>query len=439
MNTSDTVTLHIEKIVPQGLGLAFHEGTAVFVPYTAPGDRIRAVVTKRRRRHMVARTLTLLEAGPERIDPGCGLFTHCGGCQLRHLSPSFQRQIKQTFVRETIHRFPNLREQATVKPVLAVGESERYRRRASLKVRWVAPHLLLGFFQPASHHVADLTAGCPVLVTPLAALIDPLRTMLATLSVRAQLPQVDAVAGEEGTGLIFHLLATPTPSDLTHIKTFANAHGVDQVWLQTGRKSSLRPLINKRPLFYTLDDQRLTFRPDAFIQAHAQGNRRLVEEVITLSGRGEVAWDLFCGIGNLSLPLAKRFTQLVGVESYEPARQRAQDNARHTPFRSVHFKHANLFTESGVQSLTAEPAADVIVLDPPREGALTLVKWLSTPRPKGWPTLEKILYISCNPATFARDAAILVHGGFQWITIQPLDMFPHTSHVELVTLFVRTP
>ncbi len=425
-----TLQLHIDKLVPRGLGLGFHDGTAVFVPFTAPGDRILAEVTKRQSGHLFARCVQILEPGAERIDPACALFTQCGGCQLRHLGGGFQRAIKGAFIQETLARFPNLRDTPLQETWAADDRVDGYRCRAGFKVRWVGSRLLLGFFQTASHRIADLTAVCPVLEGRLGALIDPMRRMMADLSVRHQLPQVDAVVGEEGMGLIVHLLATPARRDLDELRRFASEQGIVQLWLQRGRKTALHPLVHEAELSYRVESRPLVFHPGDFIQAHLVGNIRLVAEAMRQGGTGAVAWDLFCGMGNFTVPLAQRFAHVVGVDGYAPVLQRAEANVAGSP-ATVRFQCLDLFQERSIALLATERAADLVLLDPPREGALLLVKWLITT------SCQRLVYVSCNPATFARDAAILVHGGFGLERVQPIDLFPQTAHIELVALFVR--
>ncbi|MEO5362734.1 MAG: 23S rRNA (uracil(1939)-C(5))-methyltransferase RlmD [Magnetococcus sp. DMHC-8] len=431
LDVPERVLLHIDKVVPGGLGLGFLAGVAMFVPFTAPGDHILAEVTRRQSHHLFGRCVAILTPGPGRIAPGCALFTVCGGCQLRHLGASLQQAIKRTFVAETLARFPNLR---TVPPLATRAADEQldgYRCRAGFKVRWVGSRLLLGFFQTATHRVADLAEGCPVLEPRLGALLAPLRHLIADLSVRHRLPQVDAVVGEEGIGLIWHLLATPARSDLEQLRRFAGRQGIVQLWLQRGRKSALQPVVHEAELSYRVGSQTLRFHPGDFIQAHRTGNLLLVEEAIRLGGTGEVAWDLFCGVGNFTVSLARRFTHLLGVDGYAPALQRAAANVGQEQTATVRFRCLDLFQEESLVHLATERMPDLVLLDPPREGALALVKWLVT-RPCG-----RLVYVSCNPATFARDAAILVHGGFRLEHIQPLDLFPQTAHVELVALLVR--
>ncbi|MBF0583217.1 MAG: 23S rRNA (uracil(1939)-C(5))-methyltransferase RlmD [Magnetococcales bacterium] len=429
--TAERVIVQIDKVVPGGAGLGFHEGSALFVPFTAPGDRIVAEVTKKHSNCLFGRCVEILAAGAERTEPACERYTVCGGCQLRHLTPACQQRIKGDFVRETLGRFPNLRD-GELRPAWGVeGWEDGYRCRASFKVRWVGSRLLVGFFQAASHHIADLPDHCPVLDRRLSALIAPLRVLIASLAVCQQLPQVDAVVGEEGVGLIFHLLVSPGQPDRERLQQFARQQGIAQLWLQRGRKSGLQAVVNGAELFYRLESQRLSFHPGDFIQAHREGNRLLVREALRQGGAGEVAWDLFCGIGNFTLPLAQRFARVVGVEGYAPALQRGEANAREAQLSGVCFRALDLFQERQIARLAAEPAADLVLLDPPREGALAVVKWLiGTP-------IRRLVYVSCNPATFARDASLLVRSGFRLERLQPIDLFPQTFHLELVALFVR--
>ena len=430
MNVSE-VDLRIEKVVSGGLGLGFYRETAVFVPFTAPGDRICAKITKQGRNHAFAQSIERLEAGPERIDPGCDLFTRCGGCHLRHLTAFCQKSVKEMFIKETLERFPNLKEVGGLMPMLVTGQGEGYRRRAGFKVRWLDSRLLLGFFQVASHYIADISAHCPILETRLDRLIRPLRAMLVSLSIKHKIPQVDVVAGDKGVGLIVHVLAKPTHQDRETLRQFALEQDIEQLYLQRGQKNSIQAVIEQNKLYYSVEGETLEFYPRDFIQAHKTGNQRLVKEVITQAGEGSMAWDLFCGIGNFTLPLTHTYQTILGVESYAPTLKQAKENARHTPTGKVRFSGLNLFQAEQIKQLLSKKPADVVVLDPPREGAMQLIKGLITT------PLQRLVYVSCNPATFARDAALLVHGGFRLQRIQPIDMFPQTFHVELVALFVR--
>ena len=431
MTDNERITLTIDKIVPRGLGLGFYEEMAVFVPFTAPGDRILAEVTNRKSRCLFARCVEILQPSAQRVDASCPLFTQCGGCQLRHLSGALQRTIKGDFVRETLGRFPNLRHLNPLPTWAAADSEDGYRCRVAFNVRWVGTHLLLGFFQTASHQIVDLPDDCPVLDRRLSGLIAPLRRLITELTVRQKLPQVDAVVGEAGIGLIFHLLAPPTAADRQQWHRFAKQQGITQLWLQQGRKSGMQPLVQDAELFYQMEPYRVAFHPGDFIQAHQAGNLLLVREAIRQGGSGAVAWDLFCGVGNFTLPLAQHFTQVLGVDGYAPALKRAVANAKQCPESRLSFKTVDLFGQQGIARLASQPVADLVLLDPPREGALLLVKWLVS-RPS-----KRLLYISCNPATFARDAAILVQSGFCLQQVQPLDLFPHTAHLELIALFVR--
>ncbi|WP_193771395.1 23S rRNA (uracil(1939)-C(5))-methyltransferase RlmD [Candidatus Magnetaquicoccus inordinatus] len=426
-----TFSLQIEKIVANGLGLGFYQGKAVFVPFAAPGDQMQVAVTRSGAQHYFARCVQLQQGGDERVDPGCSVYTQCGGCQLRHLSLATQRQVKRAILRETLDRFPQLREVELAPFPEQLQQADGYRCRAGCKVRWVNGRLLLGFFQANSHKVADLSAGCPVLEERLNALLPSLRLVLPQLSVRERLPQVDLVSGEEGVGMVCHLLAPLSKADRRLLQEWASAQGVVQLWLQQGRKEGLQPVLQQEELFYHAAGFRLQFAPADFIQAHRQGNRYLIEQVLRWAGEGEVAWDLFCGMGNFSVPLASRFRHLLAVEGYAAVLQRTQYNLQSMGAASFRLLALDLFAEQSLLRLQQEAPADLLLLDPPREGALAVVKWLQQQ------ALRKLLYISCNPATFARDAAILCHGGWRLLFVQPVDLFPQTAHLELLAYFER--
>ncbi|MBF0627144.1 MAG: hypothetical protein HQL91_02885 [Magnetococcales bacterium] len=431
----DDVELVIEKLVPGGMGLARLEGRVAFVPHTAPGDRIRGRIEADRRHHLMVRCQEILVPGPDTVDPGCGVNGRCGGCQLRRIAPETQDAIKTGFVREGLERIARLDSAGlVVQPLLPAQQRDGYRRRATFQVGWNGSEVLLGFFAHGSHDIVDLT-DCPVLDPRLSALFGPLRCFIARLQARAALNAIEVVAGDAGVGMVFCLLRPCPNADKEAMRTFATEIGVDQLWLRLGRAAP-RPLVTRRTLSYELDGLSIAFGPEDFVQGHALQNRLLVAETLRLSGRlsgrGQVAWDLFCGIGNFTLPLARSFAAVLGADLMAGSLHRAGKNVQKNGLAPVTFRRIDLFREEGVSLLPWQDPVDLVLLDPPRNGAETLCRHLATHGKAG-----RVVYVSCDPATLARDVAILVGGGFVLETVQPVDLFPQTRHVETIASFTR--
>ncbi|MBF0456120.1 MAG: 23S rRNA (uracil(1939)-C(5))-methyltransferase RlmD [Magnetococcales bacterium] len=429
----EELTLTIDKIVPGGMGLGFSEGKAVFVPFAAPGDQLRVSVEKKSKNHSQATILEILSAGESRIDPGCPVYGQCGGCQLRHISSSDQSEIKRGFIQESLQRIGKI-DSVKVDETLAQPSSDSgYRRRAGFKVRVVKRGVLVGFFSAASHRVVDLP-GCPVLDPRLEGLIQPLRTLIATLSGKGRIPEVDGVVGDEGVGLVVHTLRPLSTEDRDRLLAFGQENQIDQIWLQQGKKSRLSCVSREAPLTYQVAGLTLSFKPGDFIQVNGAGNRLLVEKVLaatdrTESSKGGVAWDLFCGVGNFTLPLTGYFDKVVGVESVPSALDRLRGNGRRHQRENITPIRADLFNQEGLARLDTLPKADWVLLDPPRNGAMDLVKKLGDKPP------AKVVYVSCDPATFARDAGLLHRAGLTLQSASGVDLFPQTRHVEVVGVF----
>lgn len=418
---AEILTVTIERLANGGAGLGFHAGRAVFVPFTAPGDTARVAVKQQGKNHMTADLVELIAPGPGRVTPVCPLHGHCGGCDLQHVGDA--GEVKTTLVREALSHIGRLPEAAgRVLPLLPAPSPTGYRRRAGFKVRWVGGRALVGFFQHASHKVVELQE-CPVLHPGLAGLLEPLRRLIPTLGCRERLPQVDAVAGENGVGVTLHLITPLSRADRQQLMSWASELDLAELWTQQGRKETLLPLLQARALHYTVDGMDLRFHTGDFIQANLEQNERLVATAMDLAGSGENALELFCGVGNFTLPLARRFQRVAAWEGYGPAIVRARENAQRHGLGGVTFHEGNLMDGWAPPDARAE----TLLLDPPREGAVAAVKAMASGH-----HADRIVYVSCDPVTLARDLAILVHGGYGVESIQPIDMFPMTHHVEVV-------
>jgi 23S rRNA (uracil1939-C5)-methyltransferase len=424
--------LSIESLDAEGRGVARNaEGKVVFVEGALPGETVEADIRQQRSSFDIARMAALIEPSSGRREPRCPYFGTCGGCATQHADARTQVAAKQRWLEDCLARIGKVTPEAMLPPIL--GEEWGYRNRARLSVRYVENRggALVGFRERRSTFVADMR-GCEVLPEHISRLIPELRALVSGLSIRRRLPQIEVAAGEEATVLVFRVLDPPTAEDESALRAFAEASGV-WLWLQPGGPDSAHPFhpANGRDLYYTLPEfgVRIAFRPTDFTQVNHAVNRLLVSRAVRLLDPqpGERIADVFCGLGNFALPIAARGAQVVGLEGSELLVARARENAAANGL-GAEFRVANLF-EPGFE---AQGPFDKLLLDPPREGAVEVVKSL----PEEWP--RRIVYVSCDPATLARDAAVLVQvKGFALRAAGVVNMFPHTAHVESIALFER--
>ena len=404
----------------------------LFVEGALPGERVLAEVVLSRKRFAVLQMKTLLQAAPTRREPRCPHFGVCGGCVLQHAEPALQLAEKQRGLIENLARIGKVQPETELPPVAA--EPWGYRHRARLSVRRVERRggVLVGFRERRSTHVAEMRE-CHVLPESISQLIPELRLLVESLSIRDRLPQIEVAVGDNATALVFRHLQPLTEEDLSLVKTFAERHGV-HAWLQPKGPDSAHPYHPAASeLWYELPefDVRLCFRPTDFTQVNHAVNRLLVSQALRLlePQPGERIADLFCGLGNFSLPLARCGAQVIGFEGSAQLIERARQNAKANGL-VAQFEVIDLFKES---FLPWGPFGKVLI-DPPREGAIELVRSL----PQEWP--RRVVYVSCDPATLARDAGVLANvKGFRLVAAGVVDMFPHTAHVESVALFERRP
>ncbi|MBF0421456.1 MAG: 23S rRNA (uracil(1939)-C(5))-methyltransferase RlmD [Magnetococcales bacterium] len=424
----DLFTLKIERWVTGGRGLGHKDGLAVFVPGSVPGDLLQVRLTSRRRNHASAAIAAIVQPGPGRIVPHCPHFGICGGCQLQHMDDTHQLRFKKDVVTDTLTRIGRFGSGLPVADVGQVSPRWNYRRKASFKVRVVQDRTLLGFHQTGSHRVVDI-AHCPILRPELAALMAPLRSLITKLAIRSQIPQLDVMMGDAGIGLLMHVLGPLAGADRERCLEFAQDHHLSRLDLQQGRKDRLTSLVQMGPLEYHLEGMICKFLPADFIQVNGEGNVNLVALAMASVDPGGMAWDLFSGIGNFTLPLARRHRNVLAVEGHRSSLERLRLNSRRAGIESIHTLHADLFSEAGVEALAKQSTPELILMDPPREGAAVVCRNIERYQPR------RLIYISCDPATFSRDAAILRHLGGQLRHVAPVDLFPQTFHVELVAQF----
>jgi 23S rRNA (uracil1939-C5)-methyltransferase len=434
-------TVLITALDQEGRGIARIDGKAVFVEGALAGELVTIETYRKRPTYELARATGILRASPSRVVPLCPHFGVCGGCSLQHLEAAAQVAAKQRVLEDALWHIGRVRAGELLTPIH--GPAWGYRQRARLSVRDVPKKggVLVGFHERKSSFITDMRS-CPVLPPHISSLLPSLRELIGSLSLRDRLPQIELAIGDDaddGTGnevLVLRNLAALTADDERALADFADRHGV-RLYLQPQGPATVQAFHPPaRTLGYALADfgVRIEFQPTDFTQVNVAMNRMLVRRAVGLlePTEGDAVADFFCGLGNFSLPIARRGAQVVGVEGSVPLVRRAQANAQANGLADrARFVAADLF-EATAASLEALGAMDKALLDPPREGAIALVKALPAER------LSRVVYVSCNPATLARDASVLVHErGFALRKAGIVNLFPHTAHVESVALFTR--
>jgi 23S rRNA (uracil1939-C5)-methyltransferase len=426
----------IVDLAHDGRGIARIEGKAVFIEGALPSERVRFRVHKRRRQMDEAGLVDVLAASPDRVVPRCAHFGICGGCSLQHLAAAAQLAAKERQLLENLQRIGNVQPQRVLEPLR--GPEWAYRRRARLGIKYVHKkgRVLAGFRERDKPYIADIKR-CEVLLAPLADLPQQLAALTETLTIREKTPQVEVAAGDGATALVFRVLEAPTASDLEKLAAFGVQRGL-QIFLQPGGLATVRPLREDYPpLAYAVDGGNVVieFGPVDFIQVNREINSAMVDAAMSLlqPQARDAALDLFCGLGNFTLPLARRARQVTGVEGDAALVLKARSNAARNGIDNTDFAVENLF-EPDSFGAWANQHYDLVMLDPPRAGAAALLSCMPRWSPR------RVVYISCHPGSLARDAQILVADhGFELLAAGVMDMFPHTTHVESIAVFERRP
>lgn len=433
-SSEDLPLVTVTSLSHDGRGVARLEGKAVFIDGALPGERVRFRYRQRHKRYDHGELIEILEPSPHRTTPPCPHFGTCGGCDLQHLRPESQIQAKQQVLAEQLEHLGKVEPESWLTPI--TGPVLGYRRRARLGVRFVpGKGVVIGFRQRHKSFLANLDT-CLVLEPNIAALLPELHELIGQLSCRDRLPQVEVAVGDEAAALVFRHLRPLTPQDKALLLAFGQRHGI-RIYQQPDRPGSIAALwpADAQPLYYRLPtfDVKIYFEPSDFIQINNPVNQAMVAQALQLLApqAHEKVLDLFSGLGNFTLPLARQAKQVLGVEGEAPLVERARRNARLNNIGNAEFIAANLYQENAAQAW-AGFKADKLLLDPPRGGAMETIKSLSEPLP------SKIVYVSCYPATLARDSEYLVHAlGYRLAAVGVMDMFPQTSHVESMALFTR--
>lgn len=426
----------IESVDHEARGVSHHEGKVIFLDGALVGEKVRARIYKRRPSYDQGEAISILKKGSGRVNAGCPHFGVCGGCNMQHADPTAQVAYKQRILEDNLKRIGRVNPE-TILPAIQ-GPTWGYRHRARLSVRLVEKKggVLVGFHERNSSFVADISS-CKILPPHVSVLISPLKDLVTQLSLADRLPQIEVAVGEEVTVLVFRILQDLTPLDEAHLRAFADLHGI-QIWLQTKGPETVQLFYPREVpgLYYALPEFniQMPFGPAEFTQVNPQVNRVLVSRAMRLlkPRPGERIADLFCGLGNFSLPIAALGAHVVGLEGSATLVRRAAENAEANGLSHLaRFEVADLF-QLDTDGFARLGHFDGILIDPPRDGAMEVVKAMGSNGPK------RIVYVSCSPSTLARDAQVLVHQhGYQLKSVGVANMFPHTAHVESIALFTR--
>lgn len=426
-------TIDVESINQEGVGVGHCDGKVVFVDGALPGERVRFTYKRRKSRYDMGILTEVLVSSPDRVVPVCSHFGVCGGCRLQHLSMEAQVLAKEQVVQDTLFHIGKVRPEAWM-PAIA-GPAWGYRRKARLGVRVVPKKggVLIGFRERQTSLIAPLTV-CHTLEPRIGLQLIPLKHLLETLSCPEQIPQIEYAGGDRSAALIFRHLVPLTEQDQSLLRSFGERAGFS-IYVQSHGPESIKSLFDTHRLSYGLTETQtiLDFEPTDFVQINGQANNAMVSQALRWLAP-DPTWrvlDLFCGLGNFSLPLASRVAWVTGVEGAPSLVERAANNARVNGLNNIDFMAADLDSVD-IGSILEVTSFDAAILDPPRTGALGAIESLAHHR------VGRLLYVSCNPATLARDAHVLVHQyGYSLVQAGIIDMFPHTHHVETMALFVK--
>jgi 23S rRNA (uracil1939-C5)-methyltransferase len=428
------VRVAIESLSHDGRGVAHVEGKTVFVDGALPGEEVSFRYMRRTRKHDEGRVCEVHVASAHRVEPKCAAFAICGGCSLQHLAPEQQILAKQQTLLDNLQRIGKVQPERVLEPL--TGPVWGYRNKARLGVKYVRNkgRVLVGFREKRSPYLADI-ARCEVLHPSVGPRLEELAELIQGMQARERIAQIEVAVGENSAVLVFRNLVPLSPADTRALVDYAKQTGL-HLYLQPAGPDSVRLLWPQdSQLSYRLpdDDLTLSFLPTDFTQVNPAINPPMIAqalELLDLRPEHRVL-DLFCGLGNFSLPMARRAAQVVGVEGEAGLVQRARENAAANGIDHVEY-HAVELSGDLLHWPWMRQHYDRILLDPPRSGAQDMVAQL------GKLGAERIVYVACHPGSLAHDAGILVHElGYRLVTAGVMDMFPHTAHVESMALFER--
>lgn len=426
---SQILTITVTDLDPFGQGVAHHAGKAIFVPGVLPGEQAEIQLTEDKRQFAKGKLKRLLSHSPQRVVPRCPHFGVCGGCQQQHASEALQQQSKAAALLRMIDRATGVTPQP--EPAIA-GPQYGYRRRARLGLQWQPQQkkLLMGFHRSASTDLVEVEQ-CSVLAPELEQLLVPLRQCLSGLQAAKRLGHAELVLADNGPLLVLRHLEALKTADRQALAAFAQQRKVT-VYLAPD-SDRLEKLCGEAP-YYQVDGLRLEFSPRDFIQVNDAVNQQMVAQALAWLDiePNDRILDLFCGMGNFTLPLARRAQAVVGIEGVATLVANGQYNAHKNLLGNLSFFHENLADDVAQQPWAAQ-GFDKVMLDPARAGAAGVMPHIVKLAP------ERVVYVSCNPTTLARDSKVLLDAGYRLARVRMLDMFPHTGHLESMALFIRTP
>lgn len=427
----------VESLDHEGRGIAHADGKVIFIEGALTGERVTYSSYRKKNNYEQAKVEKILKQSFMRVQPKCPVFGVCGGCSMQHLDPRAQVAVKQRVLEDNLQRIGKVKPEVVLSPIY--GFSWAYRQRARLSVRHVLKKekTLVGFREQNGKYVADMQ-HCEILTPKIASLLPLLGELNEKFTARDILPQIEVAVGEHVDVLVLRILAALTPSDEALIREFADTHKV-QFWTQTKGPETVIPFypLDAPALSYSLPEFAVTmpFAPTEFTQVNSEMNRLMVSRAMRMLDphANERIADFFCGLGNFTLPIARSGAQVLGIEGSDALVKRARQNAEYNGLTgNTEYRAMNLF-EMDESVLARLGRFDKWLVDPPRDGAIELMKSISE---ENGP--RRIVYVSCNPSTLARDAEVLVHAkGYALKAAGVMNMFPQTSHVESIALFEK--
>ncbi len=429
------ITATIASLTHDGRGITNIEGKTTFVNGALPGEQVTLKITRKNRRHNEAEVIDILTPSPDRITPICPHAAICGGCSMQHVHDDAQVAWKTHTLREQLQHFGKVTPDTWLPPL--TGQTAGYRRKARLGVRYVfkKEKLLVGFREKSSNYLADIT-NCMVLDPRIGQKLLALSACIRELDCYTEIPQVEVAADDHTVALVFRHMTDLSAADLARLRQFGETHHF-QIWLQPNAPAAIHKLYPETPdewLHYPLTDFDLDmrFHPLDFTQVNHAINPRMIQQAIALlelTSQDDIL-DLFCGLGNFTLPIARYAKHVTGIEGSQQMVNRATENAARNHITNTHFIAANLMAPDKKDMPWLTKRYDKILLDPPRSGAKEIIPFLPATG------CQRIVYVSCHPATLARDAGELVHThGYHLAAVGAINMFPHTSHIEAIALF----
>ena len=434
---TEPVRVKIESLSHDVRGVTHIDGKAVFIDDTLPDEEVEFIYTRRKRSYDEGKLHKIITPSPDRIEPHCQHFGVCGGCSLQHLDSEKQIHLKQTILLDNLNHLGHVKPETVLPPV--TGPAWGYRRKARLGVKYVfkKEKLMVGFREKRNSYIADIQS-CPVLHPSVGTKLTLLADLLGQFKIRDKIPQIEVAVSDTQSALVVRHLEDMNDENKEMLKAFAKEQEF-LIFLQPGGLNTVALLDNTQEminLHYTIPefDIEMTFQPTQFTQVNSEINKKMIKLAYEFLApdKNDHILDLFCGMGNFTLPIARSGATVTGLEGNKELIQLATNNAKNNKLDNVEFKTVDLFDETK-NAQWMEITCNKILLDPPRSGALNVVENINKKK------IEKIVYISCNPSTLARDADILVNKkGFKLTHAGVMDMFPHTSHVEAIAVFEKS-